>query len=119
MDLEELREEARTQALRLKRRGITWPTAENAGPLPVPEFKATRAWLDPGAAIHERGGKWRAGGGRKGEGEVTKRATGEGKRGGGGAVYQENAKVKEGRMGREAGSVTCLTTARPLRTSGE
>ena len=46
MDLAELGEEVRTQALRLKRRGNTWPTAEEAGPLPVPELKATLAWLD-------------------------------------------------------------------------
>ena len=46
MDLAELGEVVRTQALRLKRKGNTWPTAEEAGPLPVPEIKATRAWLD-------------------------------------------------------------------------
>ena len=46
MDLAELGEEVRTQTPRLKRRGNTWPTAEEAGPLPVLEFKATRAWLD-------------------------------------------------------------------------
>ena len=51
----ELGEEVRTQALRLKRRGNTWPNAEEAGPLPVPEFKATRAWLDV-VMLYMRGG---------------------------------------------------------------
>ena len=87
MDLAELGEEVRTQALRLKRRVNTWPTAEEAGPLPVPEFKATRAWLDVAAPYMERRVRGRAGGGREGEGgEGAKRATGGGKRGGGGGV---------------------------------
>ena len=55
MDLAELGEVVRTQALRLKRKGNTWPTAEEAGPLPVPEIKATRAWLDV-APLYMRGG---------------------------------------------------------------
>ena len=46
MDLAELREEVRTQGLKLKRGGNTWLTAEEAGPLPVPEFKARPAWLE-------------------------------------------------------------------------
>lgn len=45
MDLAEFGEEVRTQALRLKWRGNTGPTVEESGPLPVLEFKATRAWL--------------------------------------------------------------------------
>ena len=65
-DLAELGKEVRTKPLRPKR----------SGPLPVPEFKATRAWLDV-APLYM---KWRVGEGERGGREGTKRATGGGKR---------------------------------------
>ena len=86
MDLAELREVVRTQALRLKQRVNTWPMADEAGPLPVPEFKATRAWVDVAPLYMEGGVRGRAGGGRRGGGEGAKRATGGDKRGGGEVV---------------------------------
>ena len=86
MDLAELGEEVRIQALRRKRRGNTHPTADEAGILSVPEFQATRRWPDVAPLYMKGGGKWRAGGGRKEGGGGTNKATGGGKRGGGRGV---------------------------------
>ena len=51
------------------RRGNTWLTTEEAGPVPVPEFKATRAWLDVAPLYMKGRCEWRAraeiGGGRR------------------------------------------------------
>ena len=100
----ELGKEVRTQALRLKRRGNTWPTAEETGPLPVPEFKATRAWLDVAPLYMRGGGEWRVGGGRKRGGggyeEGHRRGeAGRGERGAGGERKGEEG--KEGGGSRE------------------
>ena len=36
----------RINAMKLKRRGVTWPTAREAGQLPEPMFKRTATWLE-------------------------------------------------------------------------
>ena len=76
-----MRQVVRTQTLRLKQRGNTWPKAEAAGPLPAPEFKATKARLEMAPIYINRGGEWR--GREKMRGGV-RREKPEGKRGAGG-----------------------------------
>ena len=84
-DLPVLGEAVREQALRLKRRGNTWPTGMEAGPLPVPAFKSTEKWLELAPLYMQSEKGWKSGGGaRGGRGREESNRRGEAGRGGGG-----------------------------------
>ena len=109
LDLSALRQVVRTQTLRLKQRGNTWPKAEAAGPLPAPEFKATKARLEMAPIYINRGGEWRGREKMRGGYEERNRR-GKGERGRG--VWQENGRGRIDRKGGAGWSTNSFKTTR-------